>query len=67
MYEHIRFVIEKLTAKMRNDISLNPEELEKFSKSIEAIIADATDDEQSSSSQESSESIESTPELSTRW
>mmetsp|Transcript_29073 Transcript_29073/g.41484 ORF Transcript_29073/g.41484 Transcript_29073/m.41484 type:complete len:226 (+) Transcript_29073:9-686(+) len=41
MYENMRFVIEKLTAKLRNDISLSPEELIRLKKSVRAIISDA--------------------------
>jgi len=41
MYENMRFVIEKLTAKLRSDISLSPEELIRLKKSVNAIIIDA--------------------------
>jgi hypothetical protein len=40
-YAHLKFVIEKLTAKIKNDISLTPDEMIKFKKSVYAIIKDA--------------------------
>eukprot|EP01038_Epipyxis_sp_PR26KG_P007228 gene7228-9859_t len=41
MYDHLKYVIGKLTSKMRSDISLTPSELERFRLSMEHIIADA--------------------------
>ena len=45
-YSHMKYVIEKLTGKLRSDISLSPEELIRFKKSVEEIIADANGDEE---------------------
>lgn len=42
MYDHLRFVISKLTAKIKSGISLKESEVEKFRQCTEAIIADAT-------------------------
>jgi hypothetical protein len=43
----MKYVIEKLTGKLRSDISLSPEELIRFKKSVDEIIADAYGDEDS--------------------
>lgn len=42
MYEHLKFVIAKLTTKIKSDISLTPDELSRFKESIDCIISDAT-------------------------
>ena len=46
-YAHMKYVIEKITGKLRTDISLSPEELIRFNESVEEIIADAYGDEDS--------------------
>jgi hypothetical protein len=56
-YSHMKYVIEKLTGKLRSDISLSPEELIRFKKSVEEIIADAYGDEDSTV--ETTESVDS--------
>ena len=45
MYDHLKFVIECLTAKIKSDTSLSPEQLQKLKVSINAIIADGKDDD----------------------
>ena len=45
-YAHMKYVIEKITGKLRTDISLSPEELIRFNESVEEIIADAYGDEE---------------------
>lgn len=42
MYEHLKFVITKLTHKIKSDTSLTPEELDRFEDSVIAILLDAT-------------------------
>lgn len=41
LYEHLKYVITKLSGKIKLDISLTPAELDQFEQSIETIIADA--------------------------
>lgn len=48
MYDHMKFVISKLTDKIKSGISLTPQELERFSQSVDAILADATGESQES-------------------
>lgn len=60
MYSHFKFVIEKITGKLRSDISLNSEELKLFKKSIDAIIADAYGEEMEQPTQASS-NVETKP------
>jgi hypothetical protein len=45
LYEHLKYVINKLTSKIKSDISLNEEELVKFERSVEVILADAKHEE----------------------
>lgn len=42
MYEHLKFVITKLTNKIKSDVSLTDIELVRFEESVDAILADAT-------------------------
>jgi len=39
-YNDLKYIIEKLTGKIKSDISLSPEELTKFENAVEAVIAD---------------------------
>jgi len=41
IYEHLKFVISKLTAKIKSDISLTPGELVRFKEAVDRIVADA--------------------------
>jgi hypothetical protein len=41
VYEHLKFVISTLTGKIKNEISLTSEDLERFRQSVDIIIADA--------------------------
>jgi hypothetical protein len=40
-YDDLKYIIEKLTRKIKSDVSLTPEELIKFENAVEAVIADA--------------------------
>lgn len=41
MYEHLKIIISKLTAKIKHDISLSPQELISLKRSIDAVISEA--------------------------
>lgn len=41
IYEHLKFVISKLTAKIKSDVSLTPDELVRFKQAVDSIVADA--------------------------
>ena len=41
IYEHLKFVISKLTAKIKSDVSLTPDELVRFKQAVDRIVADA--------------------------
>lgn len=45
IYEHLKFVISKLTAKIKSDISLTPDELVRFKQAVDRIVADAVGEE----------------------
>lgn len=44
MYDHLKFVISKMTEKIKRDVSLSPQELDRFEHSVEMIIKDAVGD-----------------------
>jgi hypothetical protein len=46
MYEHLKFTIEKLTARMKSPKVLSPADMRKLEVSIEAIIKDARGESQ---------------------
>eukprot|EP00981_Chlorochromonas_danica_P015842 scaffold14709_cov268-Ochromonas_danica.AAC.5 len=41
IYDQLRFVISKLTAKIKSDVSLSKEDLLRFEEAVEEIVADA--------------------------
>lgn len=59
MYEHLKFVISKLTNKIKSDVSLTESELTRFEESVDAILADATGESISSVRKQSTTIIES--------
>ena len=44
MYSHLKYVIEKISGRMKNETPLTREEIEKLKESVDAIIADSKDE-----------------------
>lgn len=41
MYSHLKYAIEKISGRMKNETPLTKEEIEKLKESVDAIIADS--------------------------
>lgn len=44
IYEHLKYIISKLTARVKQNLPLTPEELERFKIAVDAVIKDARED-----------------------